>query len=730
MEGPPDNPRICSIARKVSPLPPELIGPIIAEQQLHRVLELSLVPTAGPSLCWAIKNCLQWKWLFVRQDGTNQIGEFQRLFKSINLLSWTWCRQVTMLVPAMAKRYHLHVDSGSKATSLKQLQEQFLSVFLDFIPVPERQQRLRGLHQEEFESLARYLPDNILTRIKSMETPGTMRILALEECMKSKHSTTEFASSLVSHDWTVEQAQNFLPYLAQALKLQGQAKSQELFRLADLYEVFPAELKEPFAPQEARNATQHIVSGLRRDAARMLTKPPCTYGKVHREYTPTSGRFSYRFRYPHPTLVPADWVLRLLCLTLERYPLPEDGDSTESEGSRNRLNYPPELLSDLRQCAHGLPHILQYSGISVYARYTQFKGPSFNVAHVNYLKKTEEASPHSYTELDWLEALLRCVSWIKGEAPELVQECLQIPLGKTSADNGVAGTKYFSTWKPVQLPGPTPLLDYAPLLTKEDYEAYIAGESAEVIAEQLRLDSLLSSGDLDRLPSLLALYLPRIPEGRSRDIAAYLLPEADRSVRELMYKDMVKSARAAIQKSPITNLTYEESNGHTSQRLIGDDTTNLSAEETWEAYHDYAAFKTGRVAGPSSYCYVCQMWLKQAHKVFPRMCEPCGDFNIAGSEVSLPSNLKLDGKVALVTGGRINLGFHTALRLLRCGASVIVSTRYPEDAVTRYENESDASVWKGRLKVIGADFRSAGDAFQLVKQVQNLVEQMGVCCTS
>ncbi|KAK8069004.1 hypothetical protein PG994_005620 [Apiospora phragmitis] len=98
------------------------------------------------------------------------------------------------------------------------------------------------------------------------------------------------------------------------------------------------------------------------------------------------------------------------------------------------------------------------------------------------------------------------------------------------------------------------------------------------------------------------------------------------------------------------------------------------------------------------------------------MCVPCGDFNIAESAVSLPPNLELCGKVALVTGGRINLGFHTALRLLRCGATVIVSTRYPEDAVTRYENESDSSVWKDRLRIIGADFRSAGDAFQLVEQ--------------
>lgn len=263
-----------------------------------------------------------------------------------------------------------------------------------------------------------------------------MRILTLEECMRSKESMAKSEWDLVNHDWTAEQAQNFLPYLAQALRLQGQAKSQELYRLADLYEAFPAELKQPFAPQEARNATQHILNGLRRDAARMLTKPPCTYGKVHKEYTFSAGcRFSHSFRYPHPILVPADWVLRLLYLTVGRYPLVEDFASLGSEGIGKRLNHRPELISDLFQCFHGLPRILQYSGMSSYYRLRRLSGPLFNIAHVDYLKKTEEASPHSYTELDWLEALLRCVSWIKGKAPELVQECLHTPVDKTPVDS-------------------------------------------------------------------------------------------------------------------------------------------------------------------------------------------------------------------------------------------------------------------------------------------------------
>lgn len=81
--------------------------------------------------------------------------------------------------------------------------------------------------------------------------------------------------------------------------------------------------------------------------------------------------------------------------------------------------------------------------------------------------------------------------------------------------------------------------------------------------------------------------------------------------------------------------------------------------------------------------------------------------------------------MALVTGGRINLGFYTALRLLRCGARVIVSSRYPRDAKARYEKEPDFGLWSERLRVVGADFRAAVDAFNLAKAVRQFVVEWG-----
>ncbi|KAL4794527.1 hypothetical protein BDV19DRAFT_364770 [Aspergillus venezuelensis] len=131
-----------------------------------------------------------------------------------------------------------------------------------------------------------------------------------------------------------------------------------------------------------------------------------------------------------------------------------------------------------------------------------------------------------------------------------------------------------------------------------------------------------------------------------------------------------------------------------------------------------------KMASSKKRCYMCRQHYDKnggAHDLYPALCVPCGSFNISSSRLSLPENLVLDGKIALVTGGRINLGYHTALRLLRCGAHVIVSSRYPADAVSRYTGEPDFGHWQFRLKVVGADFRAAKDAFRLVHIVKGLL---------
>lgn len=120
-------------------------------------------------------------------------------------------------------------------------------------------------------------------------------------------------------------------------------------------------------------------------------------------------------------------------------------------------------------------------------------------------------------------------------------------------------------------------------------------------------------------------------------------------------------------------------------------------------------------------CYMCNYRVKTPHSHYQSLCIPCGSFNLQESALSLPTNLNLSRKTALVTGGRENFGFHIALRLLRCGANVVVSSRYPFDTETRYRAQTDFKSWEGRIRIIGADLRAAKDAFTLVAIVKDIL---------
>lgn len=79
------------------------------------------------------------------------------------------------------------------------------------------------------------------------------------------------------------------------------------------------------------------------------------------------------------------------------------------------------------------------------------------------------------------------------------------------------------------------------------------------------------------------------------------------------------------------------------------------------------------------------------------ICEACKQMNKQFESF----HVNVEGYTAVVTGGRIKIGFATALRLLRDGARVIVITRYPYDALERYHKETDYEEFKDRLIIYG-----------------------------
>jgi NAD(P)-dependent dehydrogenase (short-subunit alcohol dehydrogenase family) len=100
-------------------------------------------------------------------------------------------------------------------------------------------------------------------------------------------------------------------------------------------------------------------------------------------------------------------------------------------------------------------------------------------------------------------------------------------------------------------------------------------------------------------------------------------------------------------------------------------------------------------------CYVCKQPFTKVHRYYDSLCEPCGDFNYAKREQSAD----LAGHYALVTGARVKIGYQAALKLLRAGAHVAVTTRFPVDAASRYAKEPDFPAFRERLRIFGLDLR-------------------------
>ncbi len=104
-------------------------------------------------------------------------------------------------------------------------------------------------------------------------------------------------------------------------------------------------------------------------------------------------------------------------------------------------------------------------------------------------------------------------------------------------------------------------------------------------------------------------------------------------------------------------------------------------------------------------CYICKKHYNRLHFYYHLLCPDCARLNYAKRTQAVD----LTGRIALVTGGRVKIGYQTVLRLLRDGARVVATTRFPRDAARRYARESDFADWRDRLTLCALDLRRPTD---------------------
>jgi NAD(P)-dependent dehydrogenase (short-subunit alcohol dehydrogenase family) len=100
-------------------------------------------------------------------------------------------------------------------------------------------------------------------------------------------------------------------------------------------------------------------------------------------------------------------------------------------------------------------------------------------------------------------------------------------------------------------------------------------------------------------------------------------------------------------------------------------------------------------------CYICKQDYSTIHHFYDQLCPPCAELNFRKRTESAD----LRGRVALLTGGRVKIGYQAGIKLLRAGVKLIVTTRFPRDSAARYAQEPDFDKWGHRLEIFGLDLR-------------------------
>lgn len=100
-------------------------------------------------------------------------------------------------------------------------------------------------------------------------------------------------------------------------------------------------------------------------------------------------------------------------------------------------------------------------------------------------------------------------------------------------------------------------------------------------------------------------------------------------------------------------------------------------------------------------CYICKTQFRQLHFFYDALCAKCAFINYAKRF----QTASLHGKIAVITGSRLKIGYQASLMMLRAGAQVIATTRFPRDSALRYSTEKDFDEWQDRLHIYGLDLR-------------------------
>jgi NAD(P)-dependent dehydrogenase (short-subunit alcohol dehydrogenase family) len=117
-----------------------------------------------------------------------------------------------------------------------------------------------------------------------------------------------------------------------------------------------------------------------------------------------------------------------------------------------------------------------------------------------------------------------------------------------------------------------------------------------------------------------------------------------------------------------------------------------------------------------STCYICKNKFspENIHKFYGNLCTKCGEHNYSYRTLKLD----LSGRIAIVTGGRVKIGYYISTKLLSYGCKVIITTRFPKDSLFKYQKDPDYEKWKNNLIIYPIDFRIFESTIKFINYIK------------
>ena len=152
--------------------------------------------------------------------------------------------------------------------------------------------------------------------------------------------------------------------------------------------------------------------------------------------------------------------------------------------------------------------------------------------------------------------------------------------------------------------------------------------------------------------------------------------------------------------NPIVYL-YSQALARVDENNIAHRHLQVSSKDLYEFDNAFAVGKKkiSLPVGHQHRCYGCGKDVKTFHSNYIYSCLKCGK----KFELNRYYYTSQVGKTAIVSGARTKLGHQICLKILRAGATVFGTTRYPDKAISIYESYPDYSTWKDRLVLYALD---------------------------